>query len=254
MKQLIIDTDIGTDVDDLIALIYAMRNPNVKVEAIATVHGNTKIRAKIVRKLERILGADIPIFAGAEKTLEGSSNYWCGFEHKALTKQEIEEPLANSYYPNLGKDTALVCIGPLTNIALYVKNDNGINKVKNIYFMGSHKGSHNFKVDPEATRIVLSQPWKKFFITKSVSQKIRFSRKELSDLRGNQLGDFVYESAVRWLDYSKKENSYMYDVLTVSAAIGEKFVKFREKNGGMFSYDVDSSIKERIVEAIKNGI
>ncbi len=259
MKQLVIDTDIGTDVDDLVALAYAMKS-RVKIKAITTVQEKDGIRARIARKLERILGLEIPIISGTQQisrgNIEGGKkiSYYCGFEHLALTETELNEPIPSRAYPIYQKEDAIVCIGPFTNIAHQIDVNPNIRNIENVYFMGSHRGSHNFKVDPEATEIVLSQSWKKFFITKSISQKIRFSRQELSDLRGSELGNFVYESAVRWLDYSKKNRAYMYDVLTVSAAIGENFVKFKEKSDGVFSYDVDSSIKDKIVEVIRNGI
>lgn len=254
MRRLVIDTDVGTDVDDLIALIYAIKNLDTKVEAITMVHGDAEIRAKIVRKLERILGVNIPITAGSNRPLKRNANYWCGFEHRALTHKEIEEPFSNNSLLVYDKDISLACIGPLTNIALSIEKNEGINKIEKVYFMGSHNGSHNFKADPEATEIVLSQPWQKFFVTKKVSEKISFSRKEFSDFNGNELGDFVYGSAIRWLDYSGKDRAYMYDVLAVSAAMGEKFVKFRSEDRRMLSYNVDFSIKKRIVEAIKNEI
>ena len=67
--KLIIDTDIGTDVDDAIALTYAIRS-GIDIPLITTVHGNTTIRARIARKLVSLLGKDIPVVAGAEKPLK----------------------------------------------------------------------------------------------------------------------------------------------------------------------------------------
>ena len=42
--QIVIDTDVGSDVDDLFALTYALRNPNVDVKTISTVIGDTVVR------------------------------------------------------------------------------------------------------------------------------------------------------------------------------------------------------------------
>jgi len=251
MKKIIIDTDVGTDVDDLFALTYAIKNPDIRIQTITTVHGNTEIRAKIVKKLERILGVEIPVIAGAEKTLDREC-YWCGFEHLALSKEEMKEPLAYLKYPRCDKNTTLVCIGPLTNIALQLEKNKSIKNIKNIYLMGSSFDDHNFNVDPKATKIVLSRPWKKKYITKEVSEKINFTREDLKSLCINELGDFIYESAIRWLDYAKREKAYMYDVLTVSAAIGEDFVKFKEEGSKILSYDVDSKLKDKIIEVIRS--
>jgi inosine-uridine nucleoside N-ribohydrolase len=45
MKPLIIDTDIGTDIDDALAIIYAVAN-DIDIKLITTVHGNAMQRAK----------------------------------------------------------------------------------------------------------------------------------------------------------------------------------------------------------------
>ena len=252
MKKLVIDTDIGTDVDDLFALIYAIKNPRADIIAISTVHGDTTIRGKIVRKLERILNVDIPIIPGESCSKKMVKKYWTGFEKLALTKRELKEPLQERKFPEYEKGTALACIGPLTNIALQLKENESIKNVQEIYLMGSSIKSHNFKTDPKALKIVQSQHWKIKYINKYVSEKISFRRDELENLKGNELGNFVYESSIRWLDYAKKDTIYMYDVLTLSAAIGEDFVKFREKDEKIMSYDVDPTIKNMIIEAIKN--
>ena len=60
---LIIDTDIGTDIDDALALAFALKL-GLDLKLITTVHGDTLLRAKIAKKLTQLLGADIPVAAG----------------------------------------------------------------------------------------------------------------------------------------------------------------------------------------------
>ena len=45
MISLILDTDLGDDVDDVFALAYAARNPRINLCAVTTVLGNTRWRA-----------------------------------------------------------------------------------------------------------------------------------------------------------------------------------------------------------------
>jgi purine nucleosidase len=47
VRHVIIDTDIGTDVDDLLALVFIAKAPELCLEGITTVHGDTLLRAKI---------------------------------------------------------------------------------------------------------------------------------------------------------------------------------------------------------------
>lgn len=252
MKQrLVIDTDVGTDVDDLFSLTYAIRN-KADVRTITTVHGNTEIRAKIARKLEKILNVDIPIIAGERCSEKMIEKYWCGFEHLALTEEEIREPIEQKPFPAYERETKLVCIGPLTNIAFQLEKNSTIKNVRDIYVMGESLESHNFMVDPEATEQVFSQVWNIYQISKPVSKKISFTREELENFRGTDLGNFLYESAIRWLNYSGKTRVIMYDVLVMSSALSEDFVKFEQKEKNKFvSCDVNPKLKSKIIKIIK---
>ena len=61
----ILDTDIGSDVDDALALAFALRHPALDVRAVTTVSGDTVRRARIAKKLLLLAGrADIEVAAG----------------------------------------------------------------------------------------------------------------------------------------------------------------------------------------------
>jgi inosine-uridine nucleoside N-ribohydrolase len=248
----VIDTDVGTDVDDLFALIYALKHPNIDVKAITTVHGNTKVRANIAKKLTNLLGVNVPIFAGESGPSESVRLYWTGIEEKALSFDELNRAVEKKF-PEYNENTRLVCIGPLSNIAKQINSMSSILKVKDIYIMGYHSGSHNFKADLGSAEKVMNYHWNKHLITKETSQKISLSKEELRSLRGTPLGDFLCDSAIRWLNFSGKEKLPMYDVLTVSAAAGEGYVKFKKEPERFISYDVDPALKERLLEAIRQN-
>lgn len=250
MKSIVIDTDAGTDADDFFALVYAIKS-GADIKAITTVHGNTEVRGKIVRKLERLLNVDIPIIAGQECSEKMIKKYWTGIEEKALTEDERREEIEIGRFPEYTSDMGLVCLGPLTNIAYQLQENRSIINVKRVYVMGTSKKSHNFKVDLQAYRKVFSQPWRKFLITKQVCRKIAFTRKELEEIRGNQLGEFLYDSTIRWLDYSRKEKALMYDVLVVSAALDEGYVRFKKQDNTMLSYDINPELREKLLKVVR---
>src|SRR6266851_2242288 len=65
-EKIIIDTDIGDDVDDAFAVALALRSPEVQILGITTTFGDTETRAKLVdRMLEEAGRTDIPVAAGA---------------------------------------------------------------------------------------------------------------------------------------------------------------------------------------------
>src|SRR6476620_5321011 len=64
-EKVIIDTDIGDDVDDAFALALAVESPELEVLGITTAFGETEVRAQIVdRFLEAVGSAEIPVMAG----------------------------------------------------------------------------------------------------------------------------------------------------------------------------------------------
>src|SRR5437763_3618317 len=63
--KVIIDTDIGDDVDDAFALALAVKSPELHVLGISTACGETEIRAKIVDRFMGEAGrSDTPVLAG----------------------------------------------------------------------------------------------------------------------------------------------------------------------------------------------
>ena len=72
MIPIILDTDIGTDVDDALALALAVRSPEIDILAVTTVGVDACLRGRIARKLLRVLGRDeIPVAAGCGHRLDG---------------------------------------------------------------------------------------------------------------------------------------------------------------------------------------
>src|SRR5690348_15439919 len=65
VEKVIIDTDIGDDIDDAFAVALALRSPELQILGITTTFGDTEARARIVdRMLGEIARSDIPVLAG----------------------------------------------------------------------------------------------------------------------------------------------------------------------------------------------
>ncbi len=62
--RLWIDTDIGTDVDDALAIGYALRHPDIELVGVSTVFGDVELRARMVEELlRRASAAPCPVLA-----------------------------------------------------------------------------------------------------------------------------------------------------------------------------------------------
>src|SRR6185369_8340579 len=72
-QKIIIDTDIGDDVDDAFAIALALRSPELRILGISTTFGDTETRAKL---LDRFLGEvgrqDIPVVTGTPAKASGN--------------------------------------------------------------------------------------------------------------------------------------------------------------------------------------
>src|SRR3984885_14652941 len=65
-QKVIIDSDIGDDIDDAFALALALHSPELQILGVTTTFGDTELRAKLARRLLDAAGRpDIPVFAGA---------------------------------------------------------------------------------------------------------------------------------------------------------------------------------------------
>jgi purine nucleosidase len=82
----ILDTDIGTDVDDALALAFAVRHPQLELRAVTTVSGDAVRRARIAKKLLLLAGRDdIEVAAGLSgDPRQGGRNAEMGHEGKGL--------------------------------------------------------------------------------------------------------------------------------------------------------------------------
>ena len=174
-KKIIIDTDIGDDVDDSFALALALKNPALDVIGITTVYKNAAMRAKIVKaELKAFHKTNIDVVAGLDKPLKIPFNV---FKYETLDQdgKPIMTAFSQDYsegadrfdapdyllekareYPH---EITLVAIGPLTNLAAAIKkNPADFTLFKEIIMMGGSNSDckeWNIFCDPEAADIVL---------------------------------------------------------------------------------------------------
>ncbi len=177
MKPLfLIDTDTASD--DAVALIMALRSPQVRVLAITTVAGNVAVQQATRNALytAELCGADVPVFTGAEKPLhrphqtahwfhgrDGLGDHGYPPPRKAPEKQHATVAIVETIESNPG--LVLVTLGPLTNVALALQQNSSIAaKVGRCVVMGgapccegnvTPAAEYNIWCDPEAARVVL---------------------------------------------------------------------------------------------------
>ncbi len=70
--KIVLDTDIGTDVDDALALAFALNSPEIELLAVTVVSTEVKLRSRLAAKILKVWGCDgIPVAAGRADTFDG---------------------------------------------------------------------------------------------------------------------------------------------------------------------------------------
>lgn len=175
--KLLLDTDIGTDIDDCACLAYLLREPQCELLGITTVTGEPEKRAQIANALCLAAGRDdIPIYPGAAEPLLIPQAQTVATQVAALEGKphrtrfpvgEAVEFLRRMIRQHPGEIT-LLTIGPLTNIGLLFALDPEIPRLlKALVMMGGVFGTPpqgysalewNMSGDPHASAIVYQRP------------------------------------------------------------------------------------------------
>jgi purine nucleosidase len=139
-EKIIIDTDIGDDVDDAFALALAVKSPALQVLGVMTTFGDTEGRAKITdRFLGEVGRTEIPVLTGkatATKNPMSQRKYGDGGHFRKTSHGDAVEFLLQQIRKYPGEIT-LVAIGPLMNLGAAIDKDAAtFGKLKRVVLMG----------------------------------------------------------------------------------------------------------------------
>ncbi len=260
VKKIIIDCDPG--IDDAIAILLAIADPEIKLMGITTIAGNISVDKtfKNARKITELAGkSDIPVFKGTSRPLmfaAGKTTMVHGVN--GLGGIELPEPvqedsgyhavdfIIKTVMENPGE--IIICpIGPLTNIALaLIKEPALADNIKDIVLMGGAAfcpgnitayAEFNFYVDPHAAHIVFDTARHVTMLGLDVTEKVDI-RKGLCNIleTGNHVAQ-IFASMSRV--YAMKD-PYLHDPCAIAYVI----------NPGLFSgikgsIEIDYTSKEK---------
>lgn len=261
MKRIILDVDTG--IDDALAIIYAMKADNIKVEGITTGFGNVYAETATLNTLKVIElvdpGTSIPVYQGAVKPLVRPALPPVSHIHGENGMGEAELPgpknkvqdqhavdfMIETIHNHPG-DITLVCVGRQTNLALALSKDPTIvDKVKDLIIMGGAVNVHgnakpftegNISGDPEAAQNVFQAGFPLTMVGLDVTYEAGFTRdhmnllsQKLKETGQDDLNDFISTIVDFGIRSSEKlqEGSHrlLHDPLAVGVARNPELVK-----------------------------
>ena len=124
--KVILDTDIGSDIDDAFCLAYLLAQPKCELLGITTVTGEADKRAMLASVLCKVAGKRVPIFPGSEEPLLLPQKQKHAPQAAALPKWHHDKEFPRGQAIEFLRQTIhqypgeiiLLTIGPLTNIGL----------------------------------------------------------------------------------------------------------------------------------------
>ena len=223
MKRIILDTDIGTDADDAMALSLAALSPELKIEGVTTVHADAPLRARIARRILHLAGRDdVPVIAGASMPLQMPlpENFtWMprlrGHEGVGVLDEEALVPTedlaasrddaarfiidAAARYPG---ELSLVTIGALTNIGRALEIEPQLaDRICDLTLMGGTVFAEKFpfppmletnlNADPGAAEIVFASGLPLTIVPMEVTTQVFLTAEQRAAMRrwGSPLAD-----------------------------------------------------------------
>ena len=174
-RPVIMDTDIGDDIDDTWALLMLLRMPGLDLKLAVGDFGNAMYRARLLAKLLELTGrSDVPIGIGLGIADEpGQQSSWLGNYQLNDYPGEVHQDGVQAIIDTIKSSpepVTLLCLGPVPNIAEALRRDPSI--ANNAHFIGMHGSIHkgylgnetpaaeyNVRVDPASLQAVFAAPW-----------------------------------------------------------------------------------------------
>ncbi|MCM8788329.1 MAG: nucleoside hydrolase [Candidatus Omnitrophica bacterium] len=213
-EKVILDTDIGSDIDDAICLGYLLSQDLCELVGITTVSGESEKRAMIASYLCEKAGKNIPVYCGLSEPFIGDQKQKIAQQYEFLEKISYKKPCDKEWFNFIRSQVRknpyqinLITIGPLTNIGILFKIDPELSLLlKSMYIMGgmffgeNKKAEWNVSCDPYAAHTVFSSKVSKIYVFGlDVTTKVKMKKEDcLEEFSRNCLLKEVLNFAEIW--------------------------------------------------------
>ncbi|HVO69750.1 MAG TPA: nucleoside hydrolase [Aggregatilineaceae bacterium] len=241
-QKVLLDTDIGTDIDDAVCLAYLLAQPECDLLGITTVTGEAHRRAMLASALCAAAGRTVPVFPGVEGPLLIPQRQRYAPQADALARWDHETRFLDGEAINFLRRTirahpgqvTLLAIGPLTNIALLFALDPEIpTLLQRLVLMGGYYANrlagigsceHNFLCDPHAAARVFMSPVMIAAVGLEVTSQLQMDAREVRARFAADLLRPVLDFAEVW--FREREEIVFHDPLAATVIFDEPICTF----------------------------
>ena len=239
-QPVIIDTDIGDDIDDALAVGLALSSPELKIVGITSAWGDTALRARMLDRLLSETGrSDIPVAVGIEKHGKGGGVF--SQARWAQRQPPREHPKAVDFLLEQIRqrpgEITLISLGPMTNLGAALDRDpETFKKLKRIVMMGGSvrrgyddlgylptrgpEPEYNIAMDVEAAKKVFTSGVPLYVMPLDSTQlKLDETKRELLFTQSTDLTDAIALLYLQWSRQTKNQTPTMFDAVAVAYAI-----------------------------------
>ena len=227
-----LDTDIGSDIDDAVALAYLLREPRCRLAGLSTVTGPVADRARLAAAVAHAAGRDdLPVDDPQADVLSGPGQPACP-QADALTRAErrptfdADPDAALAALMHAARDEpgqlTLLTIGPLTNAARFFQAEPDLPRLlKRVVLMAGYfhpdepRAEWNALCDPEATRLVAEAPVARTWYGLDVTLRCTLPADDVRDRFTGPLLETVARFAEVW--FRRRDRITFHDPLAAAA-------------------------------------
>lgn len=241
-KKILIDTDIGDDIDDAFAMLFAMCE-GVDIVGVTTVFQNTLERARMAKKLLSLYGeryADVPVYFGYGNSTAHTCQYTPDLENDAYAPNgNCPEDAIDFIIECCEKyrdDLIIIAIGPFTNIARAArKSPDALSRVGEVVIMGGayfrQYADWNVWCDPQAAKTMFESLCGIRCLGADVTHLLRLSGEDDAKILTyggkNDAASYVKELYRLWKAESRGSLGVLHDPLALLCAIDPTYCRYK---------------------------